>query len=228
MSDLVKREPHWDLIHIDVQGAEVEICRSCIDELSARVRWIIAATHSRKLDGDLLELMYGAGWVLEHEKPAKFSFLPNAASLEAMTLIDGTQVWRNPRLLQAGDPLTSFSQEIGSPVHELRAQAGSTFSLEIDTKNTGTQPWLGRALAAPVSAGYRWLDSGGTVLPMEGNRAQLKSPVLGPGESDHLKLQVVAPPSPGSYTLWVSMVQEGVAWFFAKGAKPLALPVTVD
>ncbi|HEX4169521.1 MAG TPA: FkbM family methyltransferase [Bryobacteraceae bacterium] len=228
MRDLVRREPHWNLIHIDVQGAEVEICRSCIDELSARVRWIIAATHSRKLDGDLIELMYGAGWVLEHEKPAKFSFVPNAASLEAMTLIDGTQVWRNPRLLQGGDPLTSFSQEISSHIHELRAKAGSTFSLDIDTKNTGTQPWFGRAISAPVNASYRWLDGGGNVLPIEGNRAHLNRPVLRPGESDRLKLPVAAPPNPGSYILWVSMVQEGVAWFYDKGAKPLVLSAKVD
>jgi hypothetical protein len=39
-----------------------------------------------------------AGWVLENEKPAIFTFQPGAPSLEAMTRIDGTQVWRNPRL----------------------------------------------------------------------------------------------------------------------------------
>jgi len=98
MRDLVAREPAWDLIHIDVQGHEVEICRSCIDELNLRVHWIIAATHSRKLDGDLLELMYSAGWWLEHEKPAKFVFSLEATTLDAMTVLDGTQVWRNPRL----------------------------------------------------------------------------------------------------------------------------------
>jgi FkbM family methyltransferase len=98
MLDLVVREPRWDLIHIDVQGDEVEICRSCIDELSARVRWLIVGTHSRKIDGDLLDLMWRAGWLLEHEKPSKFTFLPSSATLEAMATIDGTQVWRNPRL----------------------------------------------------------------------------------------------------------------------------------
>ncbi len=228
MRDLVVREPRWDLIHIDVQGDEVEICRSCIDELNSRVRWIIAATHSRKLDGDFLELMCRAGWALEHEKPARFTFVPNAPTLEAMTTIDGTQVWRNPRLIHAGDHLTSFSQEITSSIHELRVEAGVTYTLHITVKNTGTQPWFGSSQSAPVNASYRWLDTDGNVLPIEGNRAQLTRPIVRPGESDDLKLQVMAPPHPGSYVLWISMVQEGVCWFYAKGTKPLALHVTVD
>ena len=62
MRDLVVNETIWDLIHIDVQGDEVAICRSCIEELNARVRWMVIGTHSRKLDGDLLELMAGGGW----------------------------------------------------------------------------------------------------------------------------------------------------------------------
>lgn len=98
MHNLVVREPCWDLIHIDVQGEEVDICQSCIEELNTRVRWIIVGTHSRKIDGLFLDMMWSAGWFLEHEKPAKFTFQPNATSLEALTTMDGTQVWRNPRL----------------------------------------------------------------------------------------------------------------------------------
>lgn len=98
MFDLILRESRWDLIHLDVQGEEVDVCRSCIEQLNARAHWLIAATHSRKLDGDFLELMCRAGWLLEHEKPAKFTFAPNPKTLEAMTTLDGTQIWRNPRL----------------------------------------------------------------------------------------------------------------------------------
>ena len=99
MLDLVLKEPSWDLIHIDVQGEEVNICRSCMAELSHRVRRMIIATHSRKIEGDLLELLSQAGWLLENEKPAKFTFVPNSTTLEAMTTLDGTQVWGNPRVI---------------------------------------------------------------------------------------------------------------------------------
>ncbi|MGA8599126.1 MAG: FkbM family methyltransferase [Bryobacteraceae bacterium] len=228
MLDLVRREPRWDLVHIDVQGDEVDICRSCIDELNARVRWIIVGTHSRKIDGDLMELLWRSSWWLEHEKPARFLFAGNRATLEAMTTIDGTQVWRNPRLMHEGDALTSFSQEIGSSFSQFRMKAGETYAVDISVKNTGTQVWYGRAQVAPVNASYRWLDNTDNVLPIEGNRAFLTRAVVRPGESDALKLDVTAPPDPGSYKLWISMVQEAVSWFYDRGAKPLVLQVTVD
>ena len=130
--------------------------------------------------------------------------------------------------IREGDRLTSFSQEITSPVRQFQVKAGGTYTLDINVKNTGSQPWFGGKQAMSVDAGYRWVDHDGKLVPMEGNRAALDRPVVQPGESDGLKLQVLAPPNPGQYTLWVSMVQEGVAWFFDKGTKPLALNVTVE
>lgn len=228
MLDLIRREPRWDLVHIDVQGDEVALCRSCIEDLNARVRWIVVGTHSRKVDGDLLELMCHAGWLLENEKPAKFAFAPNPATLEAMTTIDGTQVWRNPRLLCEGDPLSSFAQMITSTVREFRVKARGAYYIDINVKNTGTQPWFGGSQLARVDASYRWHNSEGNVLPNEGNRTLLNRPVLRPGESEALRLEVVAPRDPGPYTLWISMVQEGVDWFYRRGAKPLILLATVE
>jgi FkbM family methyltransferase len=228
MRNLVGRESCWDLIHLDVQGHEVGVCRSCIEELNARVRRIVAATHSRKIDGYLLDLMCGAGWLLEHEKPAKFTFMPNATTLEAMTTVDGTQVWRNPRLVQGGDPLTSFSQEITCSVRAVRLKAGEICGLDIQAKNAGTQPWYGSTPVGPVHASYRWLQANGNLLPIEGTRALFTRPVIQPGETDSLRLQVVAPPKPGAYILWISMVQEGVAWFHDRGTEPLVLAVTAE
>jgi hypothetical protein len=130
--------------------------------------------------------------------------------------------------IHEGDRLASFSQEITSPIQQFTVKAGTPYMLAINVKNTGTQSWFGGAHAMSVDAGYRWHDSKGAVLPLEGNRALLNRPVVQPGGSDQLKLQVVAPPVPGSYTLWISMVQEGVAWFFDEGTKPLILPVVVE
>jgi hypothetical protein len=95
--DLIRREPSWDLVHVDVQGTEFDLVRSALDELNQRVHWLVIGSHSRKIDGDLIELLAGAGWLLENEKPTKFAFQAGAATLEAMTVLDGTQVWRNPR-----------------------------------------------------------------------------------------------------------------------------------
>jgi FkbM family methyltransferase len=97
-TDLLRREPLWDMVHIDIQGWEGEVCRSCIDLLSERVKWVIIGVHSRLLDAELLTLFHGSGWQLEHEKPTRFTYIAEHKSFEAMTTIDGTQVWKNCRL----------------------------------------------------------------------------------------------------------------------------------
>jgi FkbM family methyltransferase len=94
---VLEREPLWDLVHIDVQGSESELCSASAELLNQRVRWLVIGMHSRKIDGDLIELFFRHGWVLENEKPTRFDYNSSMASLEAMTVIDGTQVWRNPR-----------------------------------------------------------------------------------------------------------------------------------
>jgi len=96
---LVRSRPEWDMIHIDIQGGEYEVCRVGMADLGERAKRVIIGTHSRKIDGDLVELFIQHGWILEHEKPTKFAFRPNPPSLEAMMTVDGTQCWRNPRLL---------------------------------------------------------------------------------------------------------------------------------
>lgn len=124
--------------------------------------------------------------------------------------------------------LTSFSQEITSPVHELEMKVGAASMLDVTVKNTGSQPWSTGPQAGKVDASYRWVDAKGVEFPIEGERTQVDPHQVQPGESRVLKMKIVAPPNPGSYTLWISMVQEGVAWFYSQGTKPLALQVRVD
>ncbi len=95
---LLKAERLWDLVHIDVQGAEFDICRSALTRMNRRVARVCIGVHSRKLDGDLFDLFWRAGWILEGESPTRLNYYPGAKSQEAMTSADGTQVWRNPRL----------------------------------------------------------------------------------------------------------------------------------
>ena len=97
-ADLLSREPVWDLVHIDVQGWEAKLCAGCVEPLNARARWLVIGTHSRLIDGEVIEVLHGAGWVLENEKPTRFQFDAAKSSLELMTEVDGVQVWRNPRL----------------------------------------------------------------------------------------------------------------------------------
>jgi FkbM family methyltransferase len=102
--DLLLLEHVWDLVHIDVQGWEAKLCAGCVEMLNSRVRWMIIGTHSRAIDGQVIEVLHSAGWFLEQEKPTRFRFDPDQASLELMTEVDGVQVWRNPRLSESPQP----------------------------------------------------------------------------------------------------------------------------
>lgn len=126
-----------------------------------------------------------------------------------------------------GEPLTSYSQQITSPTRELQMKVGDTVMVDVNVKNTGTQSWFAGSKPGWVDASYRWI-SNGVELPIEGERTSLSSREVKPGESSPLKVKVVAPPNPGAYTLWISLVQEGFAWFYTKGTQPLILQVTVD
>ncbi|HTW27519.1 MAG TPA: FkbM family methyltransferase [Acetobacteraceae bacterium] len=99
LAALLAQRPVWDLVHIDVQGSEAELCRAALNALAARARRLVIGTHSRAIEGDLLMLLHRAGWRLENEKPCRFIFHADAPGLEAMTTHDGAQVWSNPALI---------------------------------------------------------------------------------------------------------------------------------
>jgi hypothetical protein len=94
--ELLQKQPAWDLVHIDVQGWEVDLCAAEGVLLDTRVKWLVVGTHDPKLHGDLLDLMFRRGWELQNEKPPRFAWVSGAPSLLSMSTMDGTQVWRNP------------------------------------------------------------------------------------------------------------------------------------
>ncbi len=98
INDLLARQPSWDLVHIDVQGWEADICRAGMQQLGERAKRVIVGTHSRKLDGEVMEMFHHAGWTLEHEKPTQMRYNRAAEKLESMTWADGAQIWKNQKI----------------------------------------------------------------------------------------------------------------------------------
>ena len=72
-----------------------------------------------------------------------------------------------------------------------------------------------------------WLSENGKRLDDLERRAVLTRD-LAPGESVELPLTLIAPGTPGNYTLKIDAVQEGVAWFGDLGSQVLNLSVRVD
>jgi hypothetical protein len=81
-----------DLLHIDIQGAEVDFVTGNLAQMKAHVRHVLIGTHSRVIEGALIGCLGAAGWTIEMERPAVMPFRNGAPSLE----IDGVQLWKGP------------------------------------------------------------------------------------------------------------------------------------
>ncbi|HET7715278.1 MAG TPA: class I SAM-dependent methyltransferase [Bauldia sp.] len=86
-------EPRIDLLHIDIQGGEADLIRDCRELLSAKVGYIVVGTHSRQIEGRVMEDLLAAGWKLEIERPGVFSIVDGVP----VVTVDGVQGWRNLR-----------------------------------------------------------------------------------------------------------------------------------
>ena len=96
LSLLSEKQP-VDLLHIDIQGAEVEYVTGNHTDMHQYVRRVLIGTHSRIIEGELMAFLGEKGWKLEIERPAILEI--NAQGTRVR--IDGVQLWANPHLLQA-------------------------------------------------------------------------------------------------------------------------------
>lgn len=87
-----------DFMHIDIQGAELELLQDQLDWVSANVRTLMIATHSRSIEGKLIDLLFSKGWQLHREKPCRVDWYRNC-SLVGKTTADGSQYWLNRKFV---------------------------------------------------------------------------------------------------------------------------------
>ena len=86
-------ERRIDLLHIDVQGAEVNVITAAsMPYLKKNVAYIFVGGHSRLAEGIMHQRLAEAGWILEVDRAAIFA--PGTTTI----LVDGAQGWRNPHL----------------------------------------------------------------------------------------------------------------------------------
>ncbi len=84
-----------DLLHCDIQGAEAAVFRHGQEIVDKRVHRLVIGTHSRDVEADLLNLFGSLGWVLEAESVCQLVQTKDGMFSLA---VDGTQVWRNPKI----------------------------------------------------------------------------------------------------------------------------------
>ncbi|KHL76127.1 hypothetical protein PpSQ1_01560 [Pseudomonas putida] len=128
-----------DFMHMDIQGFELRSIRSSLEALQRKVRVLLVATHSRALEGAIIDLLHDNGWKLLYEKPCKFN--PGSGSdLTALTFLDGTQVWLNTHF---GEPAPTLPDaQKAQPIECPHKQALEAVYRSTSWRITGPMRWL--------------------------------------------------------------------------------------
>jgi FkbM family methyltransferase len=94
LSTLMRDYDQVDLIHCDIQGGEAKLFAGALDIVTAKVKRLVIGTHSHEIDRHLVNLFAANGWVLE----AFSECVMKENSGKPVEVLDGSQLWRNPRL----------------------------------------------------------------------------------------------------------------------------------
>jgi hypothetical protein len=206
LSDIAQDLERVDLLHVDIQGGEQILIPSAMPFLCEKVAYLFIGTHSRQIEGMMMDCLLKAGWILEIERPAIIS-----AGARPGIVVDGVQGWRNPRLIPTVDIAnTHGSLTVSSNTREVKTD--ERLSVHVKISNQSPTDWQSIG-ETPVLASYHWFTDDGRPAVAEGIRTGLAEKLICAGETMDQEVNVIAPPSPGIYTLELTLVQEGIQWF---------------
>lgn len=134
-------------------------------------------------------------------------------------------------------PAAAYRAEWKTPVLPTDVRAGEVFQMDVSVTNVSEVVWPDPLTsggsppgAGAVRLGHRWWPASGQEPPpstgYSDSRADLGAPVPSGGVAD-FRVALVAPKEPGTYKLEFDLVQEMVAWFRARGSRPLIIEIVV-
>jgi lipopolysaccharide transport system permease protein len=91
-------------------------------------------------------------------------------------------------------------------------------------RNFTTETWTA---AEGYALGYQIFDPDSETLVVDGARVPLEAP-LAPGAAAEIGVEIPLPAEPGRYRVFVSSLQEHVAWHYERGTEFLAIDVEVS
>jgi len=95
LESLLRDLDRVDLIDMDVQGEELKIIQSAIDEVDRKVCRLHVATHTPELQKGLTEALGSRGWTCNFDFPC---FSTTETAFGPVSFGDGVQSWTNPRM----------------------------------------------------------------------------------------------------------------------------------
>ena len=102
LQQILDRLSPLDYLHMDIQGAELDLLSAFPRALDARVKCVNIGTHSAEIEVGLRALFSGLGWSCRYDIPLGSTQLITVRGIEStITFEDGVQVWVNPKPLDA-------------------------------------------------------------------------------------------------------------------------------
>lgn len=210
-----------DLLHIDIQGGEYDLIKGSMDFLDKNVAMMFVGTHSRTIEGNLIEFLSSRGWVLEVERPAIIG-----VGMRIKTYVDGCELWRNPRLM-SDDQVYDVHGSIKMVKCPEKVSAGERFTVRVNVKNDTHETWNSKGMF-PCSMSYHFVDQSGQMAIYDGERTQFSDGALAAKSMSEEEMHVTAPSTPGDYQVVLTVVRDGKFWYEdKKGFKTTSCKVTV-
>ena len=104
LQSLIGGDEPTDLLHIDLQGRELDVILPNLELIAQKVRFLAVGTHNRYVEGMLQDQLLQREWALLLESPCTTHFDGVKPSLTGFTTQDGNQLYANSRFRDA-DPM---------------------------------------------------------------------------------------------------------------------------
>ncbi len=101
LAELLAGDEPTDLLHVDLQGMELEVILPALELIEQKVRFLAVGTHNRYVEGMLQQTLLRREWALLLESPSTAIFDGVRPSLTGFTVQDGNQLWANSRFRDA-------------------------------------------------------------------------------------------------------------------------------
>lgn len=106
LAELLPAGTVTDLLHVDLQGMELDVLLPALPLIEERVRFLSVGTHDRYVEGVLQHTLLPREWALIAESPSTAVFDGVKPTLAGFTVQDGNQLYANSRFRDADDLVT--------------------------------------------------------------------------------------------------------------------------